>query len=188
MLVMATETATTLKEYPPSTPIRLLTVETELQRFDLAQMIEETGTSVGIDPYQTGPATYWLIEADGQIAGYTGVHSIDARARRCRGIIWVKPEYRRKGIAREAVKVRNDLLFDQWNMNRIEWAVSASNQGSKLFSRARSYAVKEGVLREAVYYDGKYHDVELYALTRRTRDLNLDIRNDFTNPGQGEPD
>ena len=184
-------TATSVIEvHPPDQsviPVRLLTVETADHRDELRDMIGETRSEVGIDPYQTGPADYWLIEVGGDIAGYTGVHSIDVKSRRCRGIIWVRPEYRRKGVATEAVRLRNDLLFDQWNMNRIEWAVSQSNAGSRLFSKSRAYALLEGVLKEAVYYDGAYHDVELYAVTRRMRDLMLDKRNDFTNPGQGEP-
>lgn len=187
MIVASTATALASIE-PVTTPLRLITVETDGQRAVLAEMVEQTGSEVGLDPYQTGPPTYWLIEVEGGYAGYTGIHSVNWKDRRCRGIIWVAPEYRRRGIATEAVRVRNDLLFDQWNLNRIEWAVSASNGASAVFSRVRSYARLEGTAKEAVYYDGKYHDVALYALTKRQRDLMLDKRNDFTNPGQGEPD
>lgn len=186
MIVTATQTAQPTLE-PATVSVVLRTVESEQDRMDLNAMIVLTGTEVGVDPYQTGPPTYWIIDVEGEPVGYTGVHSIDFKSRRCRGIIWVHPDHRRHGVATEAVRLRNHLLFDQWNMNRIEWAVSLSNRTSRLFSDARSYAKLEGVLEEAVYYDGKYHDVALYALTRRTRDLMLDKRNDFTNPGQGEP-
>lgn len=186
MILLATETKTTCTFDAGVAIVRLLMLDTAKDHADLKAMIERTGSDVGIDPYQTGRAEYWMIEVDGERVGYTGVHSIDFTSRRCRGIIWVAPEYRRQGIATEAVRLRNNLLFDRWNMNRVEWAVSLDNQGSQLFSKSRSYAHHEGTLKEAVYYDGRYHDVALYALTRRQRDLMLDKRNAFTNPGQGE--
>ena len=187
MILTATRTVEVYPADQSVIPVRLLSVDTGRLRDELAEMIQRTGTEVGVDPYQTGAAEYWLIEVGDDLVGYTGVHSIDVKSRRCRGIIWVDAAHRRHGIATEAVRLRNDLLFDQWNMNRIEWAVSQSNGASRLFSKSRAYALLEGVLKEAVYYDGVYHDVELYAVTRRMRDLMLDKRNDFTNPGQGEP-
>ncbi len=153
----------------------------------LDDMLARMGTECGIDPYITGPPHYWLIEANKQYVGFTGVHSVDWRSRRARGIIWIEPDHRRNGYAEKAVMKRNNILFDVWNLNRIEWAVAASNRRSMAFSQSRGYAKVEGYLSEAVYFAGRYHDVILYGTTRRQYDSMRGVRDDFTNPGQNEP-
>lgn len=167
--------------------VKLAVPDTPISKEILANMLSRTPPETGLDPYMTGPSTYWLVYDDENVSvGYVGIHSVNNATRRCRGIVWIEPDERRKGYALEAVTVRNDMLFDQFNFNRIEWAVSQDNRVSMEFSEKRNWAHHEGTLEEGMYYDGKYHDVELYAVTRRRRDLNNDKRNDFTNPGQGE--
>ena len=155
---------------PPD--VRLTAVVTDEHKDLLSVMIGRTGTEAGLDPYATGEATYWLIEAkidDWQVAGYTGVHSINWVSRRCRGLLWILPEARRKGIGEAALRMRNALLFDQMNMNRIEWVVPIEN-AARVTLAAKMGQHCEGIAREAVWYDGKYHDYAMYSTIRADRE------------------
>ena len=100
--------------------------------------------------------------------GFTTIYAIDNVARRCRGSMWIHPDYRGGGIATEALKKRNAMLFDTLNMNRIESVASRDNGGSMKMLEAMGQT-KEGILREAVYYDGKYHDLVCFATLRSER-------------------
>lgn len=156
------------------TQVRLVPVATDEHKEMLATMIVKTGTEAGLDPYATGDSTYWLIEAktdDGWfVSGYTGIHSVNWVSRRCRGLLWILPDARRKGIGEAALRMRNAMLFDQMNMNRIEWVVPIENS-ARVTLAAKMGQHCEGIAREAVWYDGKYHDYAMYSTIRSDREV-----------------
>jgi RimJ/RimL family protein N-acetyltransferase len=150
--------------------IHLAPVDSDDLQGTLRRLLSRAGTEVGIDPYAFGEPTYWLIESDQPkgrkvIFGYTGAHSINWISRRCRGLIWIAPEYRRKGIGEAALRIRNDILFDQWNMNRVEWATLASNASLCALSKKLGQ-IPDGIARQASFHDGAYHDYALYGILR----------------------
>lgn len=145
-------------------------------------LVTESGTEAGVDSFAnpTANAVYWLlfapkppaVEGGGdemlECVGYTSAHSFDYVARRCRGSIWIKSEHRGKGIASDALAQRNDLLFDAYNMNRIEWVIPADN-AARLALAEKLGQTREGIHREAAFYDGKYHDLISFAMLRSDR-------------------
>lgn len=147
-------------------PVTLRLVQSDDDREMLTALAERIGLDSAIDPYEgPGDSLYWFVEVAGSVVGVTGVHTINWPSRRCRGSLWIAPEHRRNGYGREALNARNRLLFDTYNMNRVEWAVATEN--ADMMSLAADLAPKrEGIVRQAVFYKGKYHDYALYAILR----------------------
>ena len=71
-----------------------------------------------------------------------------------------------KGYASEATRLLAGHAFDIMNMHRIQINVVDKNyRAIKLYERIG--AVKEGVLREAFYFNGSYHDLIVYSLLKQ---------------------
>lgn len=151
--------------------INLIKPQSEEAEAELLKMVAVTGTEAGLDPYATGTPEYWLIHTEKGVAGYTGIHSVDFASRRCRGFLWIKPEFRKSGIGSAALIKRNTFLFNGMNMNRIEWVIPMDNE-ARIKMAEKLGQKQEGVLREVVYYEGKYHDYALYATLRSDFDKN----------------
>ena len=160
--------------------VRLTVPQTDEQHQMLSYLLSISGTEGGIDPYaRDDDMAFWLVETEAfnvdtsgrpnyVTAGYTAISCIDNVARRCRGMLWVHPDFRGKGIATEALKKRNAMLFDEMNMHRIEWVVPIEND-ARLHIATKLGQRREGVLKEAVYYNGRYHDLGCFATLRSER-------------------
>ena len=73
--------------------------------------------------------------------------------------------YTRKGLATEAVKEVVKFAFEKVKLHRIEAYVSPKNEGSiKVLENANF--IREGMLRELLYINGKWEDHYLYSLLR----------------------
>ncbi len=99
------------------------------------------------------------IEWEGKCVGTIGLKNID----RINSVaeIYVRigdPETRNHGLGTDAVKTFTDYCFNHLNFHKIALSVYASNQGAiKAYEKAGF--VKEGILRQHHYHDGKYEDV-----------------------------
>lgn len=131
----------------------------------MSSMLDQCGDEGGKDPYFFGEPVWWLIRDGEATVGFTGIHSIDWVARRCRGSLWIAPEYRRRKYGSEALDARNAMLFDELNMNRIEWVVPETAMARLDMAAARGEHL-EGRLREVVYQNGEYRDYLAYSLLR----------------------
>ena len=136
----------------------------------LVQMAAAMGMEAGLDPFEVpgGDSYFWIIEEDGSPVGFTGVHSINWVSRRCRGMLWIAPAWRRKGYGREALRQRNDILFDSYNMNRVEWATDTANAPMIAMGESLGH-VREGTARQVAFYGGRYHDYALFSVIRSDR-------------------
>lgn len=77
----------------------------------------------------------------------------------------IDEKYTRKGIATEAVKQIIQFAFHNVKLNRIEAYVSPKNEGSiKVLENAN--LVREGLLRDLLYINGKWEDHYLYSIIR----------------------
>ena len=77
----------------------------------------------------------------------------------------LSPEYRGKGIIQKAWLKVYDHLFSQLGMNRVECFILADNLASRR-SHEKFGLVKEGIHRQAVYKDGSYKDLVVYAMLK----------------------
>jgi RimJ/RimL family protein N-acetyltransferase len=84
------------------------------------------------------------------------------------GIAIGEKEYRGKGIGTEVVGLLTDLAFDQYNMHKVEMFTRQTNRAMLRAAEKNGYKV-EGVPRETIYFNGKYHDGVILGLLRSER-------------------
>ncbi|OLS37038.1 GNAT family N-acetyltransferase [Alkalihalophilus pseudofirmus] len=76
------------------------------------------------------------------------------------------PKYFNKGYGTEAVQLALDYAFHKLNLNRLQLEVYSHNKrGLKAYEKA-GFKV-EGVLREALFIDGKYSDEIIMGVLKR---------------------
>ncbi len=107
-----------------------------------------------------------LIEGD-RFIGMCGLHRSDPIARSATfGILIGDEKDRGQGYGIEATELMVKYGFEELNLNRIELCVFADHaKGVHVYTQAGF--VQEGVLREAYFRNGKYHDVIHMAILRR---------------------
>lgn len=106
-----------------------------------------------------------LKEQDRHI-GNIGLHSINYVFRSAEiGIIIGEPDCWGKGYATEAFSVIADYSFKRLNLNRIGAGVVDENLGS-IHALEKTGFSREGILRQAYFCDGQYHDCVNLSLLR----------------------
>ena len=112
----------------------------------------------------TNPSSIWfVICVDGNPIGITGLHRIKYIQRNAElSILIGKKEYRNKGIAKTTIKMIEKYAFRSLQIHRLYAYVFADNKpSSKLFYKCGW--VKEGLLRDASFWDGEYKDFILFS-------------------------
>jgi ribosomal-protein-alanine N-acetyltransferase len=107
----------------------------------------------------------WAIhdERDRHI-GFTGLHRIDWRNRRAAsGIVIGDKESWGRGYATDAMRVRTRFAFETLNLHRIESEAFADNEASQRALERVGYR-REGIYRQKVWSEGRWHDVIAYAI------------------------
>ena len=107
------------------------------------------------------------LRSDGSAIGTASLFEINWRIRKCVfGIAIGYPEQYGKGYGTEALRVILRYAFLELGLNRVQLHVYEFNKRAM-----RSYEkvgfVKEGVLRDAVYREGRYWDEVVMAILRR---------------------
>ncbi len=80
--------------------------------------------------------------------------------------IWLVPQARGKGLAVNAVKMLMDLAFNMLNFHRLEAEVYAFNTKAIRLMERLGFK-KEGMLREAKFFNGTYHDILRFGILRQ---------------------
>lgn len=102
-----------------------------------------------------------------RMVGYVSVNNIDYinRSAHGGGIVIGEKLFQDGEIKYEVgVKIR-ELVFDHLNLNRFTGSCLAEHKVSRIMMEACGYKL-EGVKRQAIYKDGKYHDQFCYSLLR----------------------
>ena len=102
---------------------------------------------------------------EGKPVGMIGLNHIDARNQECEGgPVIVAHEERQYGYAEEAIELLLKYAFEELNMNRFYCYCYPFNRVIELM---KLFGFKEeGVLRQAVFTQGKFSDKVLLALLR----------------------
>lgn len=74
-----------------------------------------------------------------------------------------------KGIATAALDLLAGFLFDTEPINRLRLTVHVDNVGSRRVAEKCGFT-KEGTSREAWYHKGRWHDIDVFTLTRAESD------------------
>lgn len=99
------------------------------------------------------------------MVGYTSINSIDYihRSAHIGGILIGNKKYR-DGIVRfEASCLTREHVFDDMNLHRLSAACLSEHIVSKITIEASGFSL-EGIKRDAIYKNGKYHDLLCYSL------------------------
>ena len=126
-----------------------------LRRFGVGQLQEE-GLLKKLGESTTD--VFWMLEADGQAIGATGIHQIDwLHAHASTGImIGVKSEWG-KGRASEAMQLRTDYAFRQLNLHKLMSGAFMENEPSRRALMKAGYR-EVGIEREHFFREGRWHD------------------------------
>ena len=112
------------------------------------------------------PAHIFAIEIDGQAVGAIGFHTQDDVYRYSAEIgYWLGEPYWGKGYMSEIVSLFVQKVFERSNVWRLYAGVYHTNAASRRVLEKAGF-VKEGVLKKAVFKDGKVLDEVRYALLR----------------------
>ena len=76
-----------------------------------------------------------------------------------------EPEYWGKGIVGEAAQLVLKYAFTELNLHKVKAGVFTPNKRS-LRAAEKLGLNKEAVTKEAIYVDGKYHDIHKWGLTK----------------------
>jgi RimJ/RimL family protein N-acetyltransferase len=113
-----------------------------------------------------------VIADDGQVAGDVSWHWVQwgpNSGSRCPMIgIWLRPEYRGRGIGSIAQAELADLFFRHTTTNRVEAHTDVENVPEQRALEAAGFQ-REGLIRGAQWRDGAYRDGFLYAALRGDR-------------------
>jgi len=94
----------------------------------------------------------------GQLIGYAGIADISSLNQSGEYFIFIgDSEYWGKGIGTEVTKTITDYGFNTLGLHRVFLTVSELNQGAVKAYENAGY-IKEGLLRDAAFRDGKFHN------------------------------
>jgi RimJ/RimL family protein N-acetyltransferase len=107
-----------------------------------------------------------VVKATGRLIGAAGLHQVDTQSRHGQfGIFIGEKAERGRGYGTEATRLMTDFAFGTLNLNRVWLHVTSENAaGIKAYEKV-GYR-REGVLRQALYKEGRYHDLVVMAILR----------------------
>jgi RimJ/RimL family protein N-acetyltransferase len=116
-------------------------------------------------------AKYFAIETlDGKLVGDCGLRFIDWKSRKAEFFITIgEKQSWGKGLGSDALRIVIRLAFDKMNLNRLWLTVLVDNPRAVRCYEKCGF-LREGLLRQESYVDGKYRDVLLMALLREDYD------------------
>jgi len=107
----------------------------------------------------------FTIQYEQDIVGEISLKSLRWYNRKAEISIYLENRVRGKGLAKNALSMLMNYAFNTMNLHRIEAEVVDYNPAGKNEFENLGFK-QEGVLREAKYFDGKYHDIYSYGLLK----------------------
>lgn len=91
------------------------------------------------------------------VIGMIDLYDFDGLNSRCGVGIYIDPEYRRGGFAKQALNLLQNYTFDFLNINQLYALIPENNKASlKLFLSSKFS--KSGTLKQWIAYDSQYED------------------------------
>lgn len=110
--------------------------------------------------------TFAIKTKEGEYIGNIELNKIDFQMKKAEmGIFIGESDFLNKGYGYDTVNILLKFAFNQMNLNRIYIKVIEYNQEAMKFFEKFGFK-KEGVLRQAFYYDNKYYNINLYSLLK----------------------
>jgi RimJ/RimL family protein N-acetyltransferase len=106
------------------------------------------------------------IQHEGKTVGASELLNIRWYNHKAEMRFWLLPEARGRGLARNALKMLMDLAFNTLNFHRLEAEVYDFNKKAMRLIESLGFH-KEGVLREAKFFNGRFHDIWCFGILRQ---------------------
>ena len=100
---------------------------------------------------------------EGHLAGIIGAGHVDWENRSAMLGYWLGESYQGRGLMTDACRALVDYLFSELKLHRIEIRCATDNVKSWAVPKRLGF-LKEGVLRQAQAFDGRFLDIEVYGL------------------------
>jgi RimJ/RimL family protein N-acetyltransferase len=141
------------------------TVQYLASRYPRSRKVEREWLTAG-DPAFGDTAFIVETLGEGQPIGWLGLHEMAPEHREAHlGIAIGEAEYRDGGYGTDIMRTVARAAFDVMNLNRIELTVYDWNTRAIRVYEKVGYK-REGLLREAMFRAGKWHDLVLMGLLR----------------------
>ncbi|MBZ5609879.1 MAG: GNAT family N-acetyltransferase [Acidobacteriia bacterium] len=101
-----------------------------------------------------------------QLIGVIGTHKIDWLYRKVEIGYWLASNFQGRGIVTAACRAVIDHAFAQWKLNRVEIHCASGNAKSCAIPKRLGFQF-EGTQREAQLVNGRYLDIQVYAMLAR---------------------
>ena len=101
-----------------------------------------------------------------EFAGTIGTHKIDWLNRKVEIGYWLAAKFQGRGIVTEACRVLTTHAFKEWRVNRVEIHCATGNEKSCAIPKRLGFQL-EGVLRQGQLLNGRYVDINVYAMLAR---------------------
>src|SRR3954451_22114353 len=109
---------------------------------------------------------FWMIDADGETVGATGIHAIDwPNAHATTGIVIGAKHKWRSGIATAVMRLRTAYAFDELNLRKLMTEVFVENVASRRALEKNGYQTA-GTHKQHFFTRGRWHDVWLGEVLR----------------------
>lgn len=143
----------------------------ELTAFEAPDGIEGAKAEISeycVRPFELGTGIRWglVLKESGELVGTCGYHRWDHRNRNTRLGYDLLREHRRQGLMTEALREAIRFGFEQMDLNRIEALTDPRNVASIRLLVGLGFR-KEGILREATFFRGRFFDDVCFSLLRR---------------------
>jgi len=125
---------------------------------------EESKYKNGYSSYNRSFILFQLIDkGSDNIIGRSGLHNWNAEHKRAEiGYLMADESFKMKGLMSEAVESIIDYGFNKMNLHRIEALVGTNNIPSLRIMEKNNF-IKEGLLRQHYYIDGKYENSVMFS-------------------------
>jgi len=136
----------------------------------LKELSSNSPDLVNMSEVRTYPAKmpaeiYFRIEKENELIGEVNLSRIRWYNRKCEISILIKKEWQGKGFGKEAMKEIINFAFNRMNLHRLEAEVIEFNEVSLKLIEGLGFK-REGKLREAKYFNGKYWDIIRFGLLK----------------------
>lgn len=99
------------------------------------------------------------------IIGRIGIYNIDYKHKTGEIGYWISAEFQGRGIIANSSKSILNYAFQTTDLNRIEIKCSVQNVRSNAIPERLGF-LHEGILRQAGFVRGAFHDINLYAICK----------------------
>jgi len=118
------------------------------------------------DLEQTAPRSsylYTICNETDEAVGFTGLQEINLTNGCAVVFVFVEKNNRRYGLGLRSLALLLDMAFEQLRLHRVTTYVNSTNLPSRSLIRRIGFT-DEGCMREACFYNGEYHDVDIVGM------------------------